>query len=91
MAKYLAIPHLNEDIELEQDDDIFYLYHRFSNKAIRLENQVAVDIVKGIDSVNSIDDIIEMMMHKYQVSVSELEGDVNELLSFLQKEDFVGY
>jgi hypothetical protein len=92
MVKLLKIPRLNEDIELLQNDNIYYLYHRFSNKVIILENEVAVDIVNHIDSINSISNIIEMMTDKYQISdIKELENDVDELLSILQKEDFVVY
>jgi len=92
MEQLLKIPRLNDDIALLQDDDINYLYHRFSNKVLILENEAAVDIVNGIDGVNSISNIIEMMMDKYDVSVvSELENDVLELLSILQEEDFVVY
>ena len=92
MAKFLNIPCLNEDIELQQDDDIHYLYHRFSNKVLILENEVSVDIIKGIDGINSISNIIEVMIDKYQVlNIAELENDVNELLSILQKEGFVVY
>ena len=91
MENLLKIPCLSEDIELRQDDGKHRLYHRFRNKALILENDVTVDIAKGIDGVNSIDGIVEMMMEKYEVSVSELENDVGELLSILEKEDFIVY
>ena len=90
MAELLKIPRLGEDIELLQDDGIYFLYHRFGNTVLRLKNEVAVDIVKNIDGTNSISSIIEIIMGKYQVSdISELENDIVELLSILQNEDFV--
>ena len=92
MGKLSKIPRLCEDVELLKDDGMYRLYHRFGNKVLILENEVAVDIAKGIDGVNSIDGIVEMMKAKYQVSsITELENDVGELLSILGKEDFIVY
>jgi len=90
MENLLKTPRLCEDVELTQDDGIYCLYHRFGNTVLILENEVAVDIAKGIDGVNSMSSIIEMMIDKYQVSdVAELENDVIDLLSILQREGFV--
>ena len=92
MENSLRIPRLKEDTSLQQNDDISFLYHRFSNKVLILENKFAIDIVNSINGINSVNNIIEMMIEKYEVSnVSELESDVNDLLSILQKEDFVVY
>ena len=89
MKRLLKIPRLNEDIELIKDDGKYFLCHRFSSKVLLLLNEVAIDIVNRIDGENSISNIIEKLMDKYQVSSEELENDVQDLLSVLQIEEFL--
>lgn len=83
-------PALFQDIKFKFEDNIYYLYHQSENKVLLLENSVAIKIIRLINGENNIIDIIFHIESEYpETSRTVIEADLNELLAFLESENFI--
>lgn len=90
MVNESVIPYLADDIELMAEDEQYYLYHRYENKVLILENAISVEIIKLCNGSNSFKDIVSSLMDLYLDSTEEMtSADLSELLIFLEKENFI--
>ena len=72
---------LSDQIRIEKIGSELVIYHLDGN--IYIANETAGLIIKTITSGNTVPDIVDMLMGKYDVSASMAQLDVNQCITAL--------
>ena len=90
MARRAAKLRWHEDVELGSEEGQHFLFHRQSKTCIRLDNEIARDIVGLIDGERSQKDICRSLQDTYEgVKYEALLRGVEDVVSVLVEERFV--
>lgn len=82
-------PKLNSNVSIEKNESVIYLYNNESKYAVTLDNDIAYEVLRLIDGVNSLSDIVNNLLQYYDVDDSTILNDISEFIFRLEKESFL--
>ena len=85
LLKIKAVFIIPKNVELSEN----LIFDTDLDKSITL-NGVAYEILKLLNGINTIDDIVSELIKKYNVKKDVLERDINTIVSNLQDKNLVG-